>query len=187
VFCVDRFVTWEEVTMFLNQSNDCRQARRPVIRPRRIRPCLEALEDRSLPASYLWTGGGNPNLNWSEPSNWFADGKIAKAQPGPNDDLTFDGTGVAGTLYDSVVDPGSGGIVRSITVLGTYTNKTITLNRSLELRGGNSTIAAGAKIAGSGELAVTAAFPQVGPPTPSILAWTGGTLGGGGMVRVNGW
>jgi fibronectin-binding autotransporter adhesin len=37
---------------------------------RRFRPAVTVLEDRTTPATHLWTGGGATN-NWSDAGNWF--------------------------------------------------------------------------------------------------------------------
>ncbi len=66
------------------------------IRPgRSIRPELEALEDRLLPATAIWSGASLVNSNWSTPQNWQAN--IA---PSSGADLVFP----AGAAQQSSVD-----------------------------------------------------------------------------------
>src|SRR5581483_10566662 len=57
---------------------------RSLSSPSRRRPWrLERLEDRAVPATATWDGGGADN-HWTTPANWAGD--IA---PQPGDDLTF--------------------------------------------------------------------------------------------------
>jgi autotransporter-associated beta strand protein len=49
------------------ESKRCRHPGRPAAR--RFRPCLEALGQRVLPATQVWTGLGT-SLAWTDPDNW---------------------------------------------------------------------------------------------------------------------
>jgi autotransporter-associated beta strand protein len=61
-----------------------RDARRSskLKRPR-FHPAIEALEERSLLSTAIWTGGGANNA-WTNPANW-----AANVAPSPGDDLLF--------------------------------------------------------------------------------------------------
>src|SRR6516165_9858077 len=87
-----------------------RRSAQRIARRSSFRPCLEFLEDRSLPSTDIWSGAGGNN-NWSNPANWV--GNIA---PHAGDDLVFPGGAArtspandfsANTTFNSITIAGS--------------------------------------------------------------------------------
>src|SRR5262249_28300173 len=56
----------------------------PPSRPRRVRPCLEPLDDRLVLPTLHWSGASDQSSKWSDVANW----QEAKA-PVAGDDLVF--------------------------------------------------------------------------------------------------
>jgi hypothetical protein len=65
----------------------------------RVRPRVEALEDRLAPATFVWTGQGGNNL-FSTAGNWSNAATGANGTPGAGDSLVF-------PLSPSSLSPGS--------------------------------------------------------------------------------
>src|SRR5262245_47621643 len=90
----------------LFSSRRSRAGRRAACRPR-----LEPLEDRVVPTTRTWDGGGGSNL-WTEFANWQGD-----VAPQANDDLVFPEVAArknnvnnfaAGTDFNSIKFTGGG-------------------------------------------------------------------------------
>src|SRR5438552_1566201 len=78
----------------------------------RFRLSLEQLEDRLAPAgTYLWTGGGGANTNWSNAANWSGPGGAPAGTGG--DILVF------GVNSSTATDDIAAGIFKSISFAGT--------------------------------------------------------------------
>jgi hypothetical protein len=84
--------------------------RRPS--PQRRRPRLEALEDRLVPSTDIWTGAALIDPSWRNPLNWSAN-----AIPAANDSLIFPALAfshsavnnfTAGTRFAAITFEGSG-------------------------------------------------------------------------------
>ncbi len=78
--------------------------------------CLEELEDRVTPATFIWTGGG-PDTNWSDALNWQGG---TTAPTGAGDDLSFP----AGALQLTSNNDLTGAVINSITFGGNGYNIT---------------------------------------------------------------
>src|SRR5579872_1206913 len=78
--------------------------RQKSTRGRQPFPCLEALEDRFLPATYYWVAQ-QPDV-WSNPKAWAdsVDGSTPAAAPTTNDSLIFDSTMKVGKAQGSNTD-----------------------------------------------------------------------------------
>src|SRR5262245_27019108 len=92
------------------------------------RPRLEALEDRVVPATILWTGAAGDNL-WGSSGNWNL-GRL----PGAGDDVVIDVAGDQTVVY--------GG--------GTTSIRSLVSRESLRMAGGKLTATDSLKVTGAG-------------------------------------
>jgi hypothetical protein len=105
----------------------CRRARRfplsPTGRARGLRflPRLEAVEDRTLPATFTWSGAAS--ALWSDPANWQQG-----AVPGAADTAVFDDTA---THFAATLDPAAPGAVAGLLISWTAPGATLTLGQPL--------------------------------------------------------
>src|SRR5437016_25009 len=76
-----------------------------------VRPALEPLEDRTLPAVAIWTGAG-ADATWMTAGNW------QHGAPSPGDQLIFPATGVVPASFTNVNNFPAGTMFQSITFLG---------------------------------------------------------------------
>jgi hypothetical protein len=128
-------------------------ASRPSGTPvRRVRPTLEALEDRAVPTAYTWTGAlaSYPMFGpyWSVSGNWSPNGV-----PGASDDVTVSGgpSSVANRSVNSVTVSGGTVQVNTSQTFGSVTvssgqlqaNTSLTVTTSLTQSGGTVTVATG--------------------------------------------
>lgn len=140
--------------------------RHDLKRSRSLRPLLEGLEDRLVPATIAWNSAVSPaGGNWNVPANW-----VGNVVPTAADDAVIDLT-AAGTV--TVSD------TRLANSLSADADTTISLSGSLTLAS-TSTIAgrytqSAGTLTGAGTLTVTGA-----------LSWTGGTMSGMGVTNANG-
>ncbi|AWM39736.1 Extracellular serine protease precursor [Gemmata obscuriglobus] len=75
----------------------------PALRPRLALTCLE---DRVVPATRVWDGGGSADSLWSTAANWSTD-----VAPVDNDDLTFPTNGVRYNPFNDFTNATFGTIV----------------------------------------------------------------------------
>jgi autotransporter-associated beta strand protein len=163
----------------LPRLNDQFRARRRCVARRRapvFRPRLEALENRVVPATATWDGGGATS-NWSNPGNWVGDvlpaagddlvfpagaARLTNFNNFPNtsfNSLTFSGSGYVisgGPL--NVLNLGAGGIVDSDTTGTNSYGGPIQLGatRTIDVADGGTLVLGGA-LSGSGGLTKTGA------------------------------
>src|SRR5580765_1144691 len=76
-----------------------------------LRPKLEVLEDRTLPAVAIWSGAGADNT-WMTGGNWQG------GAPKPGDQLIFPATGVVAASFTNVNNFAAGTSFESITFQG---------------------------------------------------------------------
>ncbi|QDU21299.1 PKD domain-containing protein [Urbifossiella limnaea] len=147
--------------------------------PSRPRLRVDPLEDRTVPATVTWDGGGG-NFDWNTAANWSAD-----VLPGASDDVVID----LGSNNFAVTHSAGDTAIQSLRNLA-----------SLRLVGGTLDIAAASSVAkdlfltstlsGSGNLSIGGEFAwsggaMTGAGTTTVLA--GGTLTGtGGHLRLSG-
>jgi hypothetical protein len=131
-------------------------------RPARARPCLEALEDRTLPAAVTWTG--NASTHWSDAGNWST-GHV----PGAGDDVVINRPGAV-VVYDS----SSNAVLHSLQL----TAGTLSVGvpgRSAPALTVTELLLAGGTLQGTADLTVSDTF-----------FWLGGSVAGSGQVTVLG-
>jgi fibronectin-binding autotransporter adhesin len=137
-----------------------RRAARRAPAPR-SRPRVEALEDRTLPATVTWIS--SVSGAWDVGSNWSTGKK-----PGAADDVVISSSSI--TVTHST---------------GTDAVHSVTSNGTLELSGGTLSLSAASTLnafkLGGGTLAGSGAVTVGG-----VLTWTAGTLSGTGKVEANG-
>ncbi len=176
-----------------------RETARRQQRPTTVKPRLERLEDRIVPSTFVYVGGGaNGNAlasnaaNWSQWNglNWT---NVNVQVPGAQDDLWF----TTGTIPETVngqvvqeqspmktsnpctVDANFGGTVQSLHVDQNWT-ATITLNTTLTVT--TEADIGGGSVGGSSTLNIGDGVPGGPSQYSAVLNWTGGTLGGGGWA-----
>jgi hypothetical protein len=150
--------------LFSRLRGSSRQAGRqsPGRGPRYCRPRLEALEDRTLPATVLWA---NPNGgDWATASNWST-GRL----PGVSDDVVIDVPGNVSVTHAAGADA-----IHSLTSQKTIVLSGGTLSLSGDSVVNNDTILTGGTLAGDGDLAVN-----------GLLIWTDGAMSGSGHTLAN--
>src|SRR5262249_1824657 len=99
-------------------------------KPPRIRPRLEILEDRVVPATYLDYWYGTTSSDWSTASNWTTDGG-QHVVPDKNAIVVFGAFGI--TPKDCTMNVTGGTTIDALTIGSLYT-KTLTLNTSLTIK-----------------------------------------------------
>lgn len=141
-------------------------------RGRRALLTVEALEDRTLLANYVWTGGGL-SFKWSDPKNWLADKQAAKFAPDKDDSVTFDSTGFKGKIYSSIVDELF--TVNNLTINSSY-KKYLKIGAGLSLTVLESTTISGGELTGRGTLFIGSTDPDEKSKAQPSFVWTGGSL-----------
>lgn len=143
---------------------------------KRYLPRLEALEDRTLPATLLWVAPVN-GAKWSNPANWLGSG----GNPVPlGATLVFGGQG--GTNTDSVDDLTTGlanAPYRVILEVEKGYTKQITISENLDLLGGHLDSSATIKVGpGTDGLGTNMSIvkPQGGDPGDGVFTWSRGTI-----------
>ncbi len=132
-----------------------KQIRRPP--PRRLRPRLELLEDRCVPAVIEWTGAANNHL-WSDPHNW------SPQVPADGDDVEIhNGNDPISVKFDNFV-PNQGVSLHSLVCDGPFEIPLLIPGTSVRLT-----------LNGSGPFQFN-----------DTLTLTDGTIGGDGTIDVNG-
>jgi autotransporter-associated beta strand protein len=132
-----------------------KQIRRPA--PGRLRPRLELLEDRCVPAVIEWTGAANNHL-WSDPHNW------SPQVPADGDDVEIhNGNDPISVKFDNYV-PNQGVSLHSLVCDGPFEIPLLIPGTSVRLT-----------LSGSGPFQFN-----------DTLTLTDGTIGGDGTIDVNG-
>src|SRR5262245_27838044 len=90
---------------------------RPRQSVRRLaRLALEALEDRTVPASFTWKAGpAGATGNWNAAAKWQVVGMDANGIPDSDDDVIFNSTGAANSELDI-----ANLTIKSLTIANTY-------------------------------------------------------------------
>jgi autotransporter-associated beta strand protein len=140
------------------------------------RPRLEALEERAVPATITWDGGGITNY-WTDRLNWVND-----VLPVLGDDLLFPLKAAKRTSVNNFVD---GTLFRSLTFSGS--GYTISGTNQLKVGGGGiSNSATSGTNSYNGFIQIDASFPLVVAVASGGGLQLGGFLGGSGGVRKSG-
>jgi hypothetical protein len=153
-----------------------RRAARP--KARGYRPELVVLEDRWLPSTILWNGGGHDGL-WRTAANW-----AGGAVPGPADDAVIDDTSPPVTV--TLAGGGSPVSVRSLTC-----TRGFVLTGSLTVSAGPSSVSGAFTLNITGDLRVqgtTASLTATGTTTvlgANLSARSGGRLSLLGATTVD--
>ncbi|MFO0966487.1 MAG: hypothetical protein U0793_13005 [Gemmataceae bacterium] len=146
-------------------------------RPPHYRLCLETLETRLAPASFIWTGNaGAGNTNWSAGANWFG----GVAPTGANDDLIFPTLGGAGPFTTN--NNLNNALVKSIRFQGnnyTVTGNALTLGTSA---GGVALISESGAFGNTINLGVTLAAGNGSSEVFQIAAGTTVLFGGSSSI-----
>lgn len=124
---------WHTLSRTLAALRGSKNNRKPLL----VRPLLEALEDRFLPAPVIstWTGGaGMNNPNWSAAANW-TNNAVPKVD---GDQATFDGTSVSNCTVDIGV------VLANLIITNAYTGTIDNQSPNLvKLTGANSSMTNG--------------------------------------------
>lgn len=108
---------------------------------------IEQFEDRTVPASIFWDGGGD-GVNWASANNWSTN-----VLPTSADDVTISGTGTI-TISTGLANAHNLVSARAVNMTGgTLTAATIQVNNTLTVNSG-ATIANARLLAGTGSAAV---------------------------------
>lgn len=144
----------------------------------RVRLHLEALEDRFLLATYVWSGVANGAV-WSDKNNWTVNGIRGVSVPGATDTASFDGTNNTDSKMDLQTK------VSVLSIQG-YTG-TISLQRQLTLDVlvmSSGTINRDSTWLGGGGTQYDMKVTQgAGSATAGNSTWTGGNIGGSGTFQ----
>jgi hypothetical protein len=149
---------------------------------RSIRPIIELLEDRTVPALVSWTGAGN-SFDWDTPSNWST-GVI----PGSADDVVISQTGITITHTSGNYDS-----VNSLTSAASLSLSSGALSIGQDSSIGGSFTISSATLSSSGNLTVSGLFTLSGAALHSVggphtLTANGGLiLSGSNPCTLDGW
>jgi len=125
---ISTFFWHDLLARWFGASGRTREKPRPAARRRRLMPCLEALEQRTLPSNTVeWTGLSDPpDPSWSNPQNWSGDA------PQSGDTVVFKGS--ESHLGTSTVDSSFAGDKFTIMIDNTW-GGSLNLDTSLTLTG----------------------------------------------------